>query len=321
VKVHTTELPKNADEAVKKDIPVLIYPALSTETPGGAPNETNNHPPAGVGTSYVNPEQAESQLKVEGTTNLRRIVMPLPVGFFDSIVAKHIAKQTVDYLPQVPNLPQARTVGRVKPRSSASDWLAIGFDPWSAGKNPLNSEFVPSLASKAEKIFAGNGGNLSKGLDAIDELRATTIKDAFLTVEDAEGQAMNRKEVSKASVLAQDFKKLSSLARHGKVSDAEELVNQPDWNVPIDFQDDQGNTLLHIAAQNGAKRLVKLCLRRGADLNAQNLNGQTALHFAFGYGYNEVGEYLVSKGADDSIVNRDKLTCYEGLGARELSLL
>ena len=121
--------------------------------------------------------------------------------------------------------------------------------------------------------------------------------------------------------MAQDFKKLSSLARHSKFADAEELLNQADWNVPIDYQDEQGNTILHIAAQNGSKRLVKLCLRRGAFLDVQNLNGQTALHFAFGYGYSELGEYMVGKGADDSIVNKDNLTCYEGLRARDLDLL
>jgi ankyrin repeat protein len=99
------------------------------------------------------------------------------------------------------------------------------------------------------------------------------------------------------------------------------MVNQPDWNVPVDYQDDMGNSLLHIVCQNGNRRLVKLCMRRGADLNIRNLNGQTPLHFAFGYGYTELGEYLVQKGADDSICNKDGLTPYEGLGERELSLL
>ena len=55
---------------------------------------------------------------------------------------------------QVPNLPTARTVGRVKPRSAAVDWMAINFDPWSAGKSPLTAEFVPSLLAK-EHEFKG----------------------------------------------------------------------------------------------------------------------------------------------------------------------
>jgi hypothetical protein len=44
-----------------------------------------------------------------------------------------------------------------------------------------------------------------------------------------------------------------------------------------------------------------------------NLNGETVLHFAYAYGFDELGDYLKTKGADDSILNIDGLTCYEGL--------
>lgn len=45
-------------------------------------------------------------------------------------------------------MPQARAVGRVKPRSAAEDWFAVGFDPWSAGREPLSAEFIPTLSIK-----------------------------------------------------------------------------------------------------------------------------------------------------------------------------
>jgi hypothetical protein len=318
-KVLTNEKPSNAEEAVRDShsLPVVAYPELSTVVPGGAPNTYQMKPPAGLGTSYVAKEDEEGQLKVEGHQNLRRTVLPLPVGFFDAIEAKHVAKQAADYLPQVPNLPQSRTIGRVKPRSAASDWLMINFDPWSAGKNPLGTERVTSLMAKADKFLGGG----AQSIEQLESLRQNTIADAYVDVKDQEGLAQQKAEISKAQIMAQDFRKLCSLCRHSKFSEAEQLINQPDWAVPIDYQDDQGNALIHIAAQNGSKRLVKLCLRRGASLNLQNLNGQTALHFAFGYGYTEVGDYLVSKGADDSIRNKDSLTCYEGLEGRELALL
>lgn len=45
-------------------------------------------------------------------------------------------------------MPQARTVGRVRPRPAAEDWFAVGFDPWSAGREPLRAEFVSTLSIK-----------------------------------------------------------------------------------------------------------------------------------------------------------------------------
>ena len=51
----------------------------------------------------------------------------------------------------------------------------------------------------------------------------------------------------------------------------ETMMNQPDWTLPIDAKDAPGNTLLSIACQNNNKRIAKLCLRRGADINTQNV--------------------------------------------------
>ena len=319
-KLLTHTIPANAEDAVKNIVPIMAYPELSTHANNGngAPATYGMQGPAGQGISFVTKEEAAKQLVVQETElKLRRTVMPLPVGFFESIVAKHVAQQSADYLPQVPNLPQSRTIGRVRPRSAASDWLAIAFDPWSAGKNPLNIEFVPSILEKAEKIMKGQ----AKAVDSMEVMRQKALGDSFINLEDTAGLAQQRNEISKAEILARDFKKLCSLCRHGKFADAEQLMNQPDWNVPIDYQDDQGNALLHVVAQNGNKRIMKLCLRRGAMINIQNLSGQTALHFAFGFGYNDAGNYLLSKGADDSIRNSDGLTCYEGMMARELALL
>lgn len=293
----------NADEAVRKDHPVLVYPELSSVTEGGPPPDFLTHAPAGIDTSFVLKKDAEAQEFVGGSKILRRVVPKLPVGFYDSIFSKRVAKQHVDYLPHIPNLPQAAAVGRVKPRSAAVDWLAIGFDPWSAGKPPLSTEFIPTLSTKAEQLF--------------DEKKLLEVKrakeDGIIAVTDAEGLTAQTIEISKQQKQAEDYKKICSLCRHAKFGEVEELMNHPDWNLPIDYQDDTGNSLIHIAAQNGNKRMIKLCLKRGADVNAQNLNGQTPLHFAYSYGYNEVGEYMISKGADDTIRNKDGLTCYEGL--------
>lgn len=44
----------------------------------------------------------------------------------------------------------------------------------------------------------------------------------------------------------------------------------------VHFRDNDLNTPLHIAAQNGLRALTKLCLQRGADIDAQNSRGNTA---------------------------------------------
>lgn len=45
-----------------------------------------------------------------------------------------------------------------------------------------------------------------------------------------------------------------------------------DWNLPIDHADTHGNTLLHVAVQNGSKRIAKLLLRRGASPYNQEMH-------------------------------------------------
>ena len=69
-----------------------------------------------------------------------------------------------------------------------------------------------------------------------------------------------------------------SFARHGKLEAVASLLAQ---GVSVDSQDENGNTILCIACQNGNKRIVKLALRHGADINCKNYRGNTALHFCY----------------------------------------
>jgi ankyrin repeat protein len=45
-----------------------------------------------------------------------------------------------------------------------------------------------------------------------------------------------------------------------------------DANVDVNSRDDNGNSLLIVACQQGNKSIAKLLLRRGADINAQVIN-------------------------------------------------
>ena len=44
--------------------------------------------------------------------------------------------------------------------------------------------------------------------------------------------------------------------------------------TPVNVHDERGNTPLHVACQTNNKKMAKLCLRWGAELNAQNAQGQ-----------------------------------------------
>eukprot|EP00943_MAST-04B_sp_MAST-4B-sp1_P007565 g7565.t1 len=64
--------------------------------------------------------------------------------------------------------------------------------------------------------------------------------------------------------------------------------------------DVDGNNMLMWAARGGSKRIVKLCLRKGMDINAYNKIGQTAIHQLISASYfaqDILLEYMLSKGA------------------------
>lgn len=87
----------------------------------------------------------------------------------------------------------------------------------------------------------------------------------------------------------------------------------------INTRDKFGNTLLLLACQQGTsnKRICKLFLRRGADINAQNHMGNTCLHYLMAYNQSPIlAQYMIQRGADDSLLNVDGMTCYEGLNKK-----
>ncbi len=102
-------------------------------------------------------------------------------------------------------------------------------------------------------------------------------------------------------------------------------------------RDKAGNTLLIAAAQGGNVALVRALLdKHGADVNASNRRGNTALHYAVAYhgsgqhrkkqnsgrtataggGHMSLVDLLLQYGADQTAQNADGLAPFEGLRAR-----
>ena len=72
--------------------------------------------------------------------------------------------------------------------------------------------------------------------------------------------------------------------------------------------------MLLVAAQNCNRRMAEMLCARGAAINHQNAQGNTALHFAMSFDTEGLlAEYLIQNGADDTIENIDGLTPYDGV--------
>jgi len=266
---------------------------LMTPTPDMT--EYSLHAPAGEGTAFQRSDAKKSKALLASKPEL-------PEGFLQSVYGPRTGKQHTDYLPQDDNLNEASNVGTVKPRSVLEDWMETGYDPWSEGKEASRTDFIPDI-----------------------EDTDPATKNA--TLEKYGGTASTSAETRMAERIKQDEEKdkmmeeLFSLARHGRYMEIEKLVLSPDWMLSIDEKDKNGNTLLHVAAQNGNKRIAKLALRQGANINEQNLNGNTVLHYCYAYDNEKLAEYLMSKGARDDILNASGMTCYEHLSMEDLEAL
>ncbi|KAL4160264.1 hypothetical protein PRNP1_000835 [Phytophthora ramorum] len=157
---------------------------------------------------------------------------------------------------------------------------------------------LPSTASYKDAAFRAS----SKRLPVVE-----STFDAFDYKQHRGGSVS---EFRGAAPPADDYD-LFSATRHNRFDSVTYMLDQ---GVPVNSRDAFGNTLLSIACQNGLKRIAKLALRRGANINCQNNRGNTALHFCFAYGYGDsLGAYLISKGADTTIENDDGVVCYYGI--------
>lgn len=82
-----------------------------------------------------------------------------------------------------------------------------------------------------------------------------------------------------------------------------------DKGVDLEQRDDAGNTALITAADSRSyKGVVKELVRAGADVNAENKRGDTALHLALKWGDQESSIFLIKKGADYNHANNAGVT-------------
>ncbi|WP_435971170.1 ankyrin repeat domain-containing protein [Streptomyces sp. Qhu_M48] len=89
--------------------------------------------------------------------------------------------------------------------------------------------------------------------------------------------------------------KVYDLARTG---DADALAAYVDAGVPVNLTNEQGHTLVMLAAYHGHAAAVSALLARGADVDRANDRGQTPLAGAVFKGEDEVVRALLAGGAN-----------------------
>jgi len=185
--------------------------------------------------------------------------------------------------------------------------------------SPYNFNYIPApfiSPINAQNIQPMNTQNIQQKNDKIKEYENAEISDDALSISSKKSKRGRKSKKNKENKgneedrNAAEIKDLFTKAINNRYNAVEELLAS---NMNPNTKDEHGNTVLHVAAQNGNKRLIKVALRWGANINEQNKQGQTALHYLFAYKYENLAAYLISKGADDTIQNEFGYTCYDGL--------
>ena len=100
-----------------------------------------------------------------------------------------------------------------------------------------------------------------------------------------------------------------SKVRHSRIEEITKLLKNK--TLPVNTRDAYGNTLLILGAQNNNKKMVKILIKYGADVNMCNFKGNTALHYTCFFEYNELGMTLRKYGADVGLMNFEDETAFE----------
>ncbi|MFT6631190.1 MAG: V8-like Glu-specific endopeptidase [Bacteriovoracaceae bacterium] len=115
--------------------------------------------------------------------------------------------------------------------------------------------------------------------------------------EDITGNPSLGESVSRITDVAglMDGNKLLSASKSGDLDQVKLLAEKVKLNYTYD---NEKNTALHIAVENGRNDIVEFLIKQGMNLDTQNLKGETALHIAAYVNNKFAVNKLVANGAD-----------------------
>lgn len=97
---------------------------------------------------------------------------------------------------------------------------------------------------------------------------------------------------------------LRKAAQSGDVQELDYCII--DLGANVDEQNDDGDTALMLAANNGHKAAVEFLIARRANVNLVNCDGHFALYYAAFIGHKDVCEALLKAGADKTLKYNEK---------------
>jgi hypothetical protein len=185
----------------------------------------------------------------------------------------------------------------------------------------IESIFIPDARKDMDRVLA----NIERNIEREEELSKNIPTNELLLFGKAEAmtsvdnfvanQYKYDKEMKNMDPIQEAIEKAILAAKTSNIAEMEDALDEATGptaggagggagggggglgggEVSVETADQYGNTLLILAAQQGSKKMVRYLLRRGANVNAQSLSGQTALHYCFAYSHQDLGRYLIEK--------------------------
>ena len=197
--------------------------------------------------------------------------------------------------------------------AQARDLLAInGFID--AGINPNAQDgdgrtVLISAAARGELDVVNTLLKRNVDINVKDKVGFTALSHAIDAMhDDVEEALLNRPELDPNCRGRNNRPALMAYVWRDNKDRVEKLLAR---GADLNMQDADGDTALHGAAESGNVKIMRLLLDKGADPNAKNKEGGTPLMWAAVYGNDDAAKLLLSRGADASLKDNDGITAAE----------